>query len=107
MARWEQRAPAQGQRALVGVLKTHPTDARRIAHWSTTSWLIKAGQQQPESVAERQHQERWVANCERLYGESPECPDWGKVWSPGFARLGRMTKGVCACTAQVDCAGTE
>ena len=111
MARAEQRAAAQGQRGLVGFLKTHPTDARRIAHWSATSRLIEAGQQRPESiesVAERQRQERLVAKCERLYREYPECPDWGKSGLTEFgARLGRMTKRICPFPAPVDCAGLE
>ena len=88
MARTEQQAAAQGQRGLVGFLKTHPTDARRIAHWSATSRVIEAGQQRPESiesVAERQRQERLVTKCERLYQEYSECPDWGKAGLTGFA----------------------
>ena len=103
-------ATAQGQKGLVGFLKTHPTDARRIAHWSATSRLIDAGQQRPESiesVEERQRQERLVAKCERLYREYPECPDWGKAGLPGFARLGRMTKGICPFPVPADCAGPE
>ena len=108
MARAEQRAAAEGQRGLVGFLKTHPTDAWRTARRSATSRLIEAGQQRPESiesVAEREGQERLVAKCERFYREYPECPGWGKSGLPEFARLGRMTKGVCPFTAAVDCTG--
>ena len=64
----------------VGFLKTHPTDVRRMAHWSATSRLIEAGQQRAESiesVAERERQERLVAKCERLYREYPECAPIG------------------------------
>ena len=43
MARAEQRVAAQGQRGLVEFLEKHPTDARRIVHWSATSRLIEAG----------------------------------------------------------------
>ena len=60
-----------------------------------------------ESVAERQRQERLVAKCEQLYREYPECLDWGKTGLPGFARLGRMTKGVCPFPAPTDCAEPE
>ena len=108
MARAEQRAAAEGQRGLVGFLKTHRTDAWRTARGSATSRLIEAGQQRPESiesVAERERQERFVAKCERFYREYPECPGWGKSGLPEFARLGRMTKGVCPFTAAVDCTG--
>lgn len=72
MAHAEQHAAAKGQRELVGFLKTHPTDARRIAHWSATSRLIEAGQKRPESiesVAERQRQECLGAKGEQLYRE--------------------------------------
>ena len=109
LARTGRRGGAAGKRALAGFLRTHPTDAKRIAHWSATRRLIESGRQSPESrqsVAERQRRERLAAKCERLYREYPECPDWGKAGLTGLAgRMGRMTKGICPFPAPVKCAG--
>ena len=63
----------------MGVLKTHPTDARRIAHWSATSRLIEAGQQSApqsiESVAERQRL-NWILLGQQCWTLGESEMDW-------------------------------
>ena len=72
LARTGRRGGTAGKRALAGFLRTHPTDAKRVAHWSATRRLIESGQDRPEStrrVAERERAERRAARCEQLYRE--------------------------------------
>lgn len=109
LARTGRRGGSAGKRALAGFLRTHPTDARRIAHWSATRRLIESGQQSPEStrsVAERERAERQAAKCERLYREYPECSDWGRRGLTGLGRrMARVTKGICPVASTAKCAG--
>ena len=109
LARLGRRGGPAGKRALDGFLRTHPADARRIAHWSATRRLTESGQLSPEStrsVAERERAERQAAKCERLYREYPECPDWGRTGLTGLGkRMARVTRGICPVAATSKCAG--
>ena len=109
LARMGRSGGVAGQKALAGFLRTHPTDARRIAHWNATRRLIESGQQRPESVKSvqaRERRARLAGKCEQLHRKYPKCPDWGKGRFEGLTgRLGRMTKGICPLTAPESCTG--
>lgn len=106
LTRIERRASRQGRKGLVGFLKTHPTDARRIAHWAAASRNISAGARAPRTkaaVAADRREARRSARCERLHAQYPRCPDWGRSGLPDWGRAQRIGAGICPVWGAGDC----